>query len=416
MANKRGKARTGSIVERTVERKDRKSGKVKEKKEVFARVTFLDSTGRRKDRLKRAESRTHARELIQQMLREVDDFGEEALDSKDMTFGDLADYFKEAYLTKAEYDANDKKISGLRSLATPTGFLETLRARFGRRQLLSLTYGDVRAYRKDRLKAPTRGDIARHESALKDDPKAELRSTRTVASVNRELALLRRMFNVAVQQGWIRRNPFNCGDSLISIADEQKRERIITLEEERKLLAACTGKREHLSTIIIAALDTGMRKGELLKLRWRDVDLEDRIITVQAFNTKTMRERVVKMPARLTSELEQLWQASEKDPAALVFGIKDNVKRSFDGSRRAAGLANVRFHDLRHTHATRLIERGIPIAEVARQLGHRQLDTTYRYVNPDLESAQRVADATDAFHAQRIEREAKEAQTSEMVN
>ena len=264
-----------------------------------------------------------------------------------------------------------------------------------------------------RLKTPTRGDIARHKRELKKDAKAELRCTRTIASVNRELALLRRIFNVALQEGWIRRNPMQGGDSLICVAAEHKRERIITLKEEALLLDACTGKREHLRPVIVAALETGMRKGELLKLKWSDVDFEHHIIRVRAFNTKTMRSREVAMTALLKSELVRLWQKSPKDSDALVFGISDDVKKSFDSARRTAGLSDVRFHDLRHTHATRLVAAHIPLPEVGRALGHTQANTTYRYVNANIESARRVADALNALRA---ECDAPEAPATEMIN
>ncbi|HZI19384.1 MAG TPA: site-specific integrase [Pyrinomonadaceae bacterium] len=412
MATRRGKARTGSILERTVERTDKKTGKKKKRKEVFARVTFLDSAGRRKDKLRRAESRTHARELIQEMLREVDEYGEDALDNKDKTFAELADHYETHYLTEAEY-VDGKKVAGLRSLATPKGFLQTLRAHFGRRQLLAITYGEIRAFRTARLKTPTRSDIARHERELRQNQHAELRCTRSVASVNRELALLRRMLNVALQEGWIRRNPMHAGDSLICIAAEHKRERILTFEEERRLLDACTGRREHLRLIIIAALETGMRRGELLKLKWSDIDFERRIILVRAFNTKTMRAREVGISSRLCVELEQAWQASQKGTDALVFGISDNVKRSFDGARLAAGLPDVRFHDLRHTYATRLISWHMPSLEVGRLLGHTQANTTYRYVNANEETARRAADTLDALRAANV---APESHTTEMIN
>ena len=412
MATRRGKARTGSILERTAERMDKKTGRKKKIKEVFARVTFLDSAGRRKDKLRRAESRTHARELIQEMLREVDEYGEDALDNKDKTFAELADHYETHYLTEAEY-VDEKKVSGLRSLATPKGFLGTLRAHFGRRQLLAITYGELRAYRTARLKTPTRSDKARHERALKKDPKAELRCTRSVASVNRELALLRRMLNVALQEGWIRRNPMHAGDSLICVAAEHKRERILTFDEERRLLDACTGRREHLRPIIIAALETGMRRGELLKMKWRDIDFERRIIVVRAFNTKTMRAREVGISARLCEELEKAWQASKKDLEESVFGISDNVKRSFDGARLAAGLPDVRFHDLRHTYATRLISWHMPSLEVGRLLGHTQANTTYRYVNANEETARRAAETLDALRAANVK---LDAQAAELIN
>src|SRR5690242_16973646 len=109
------------------------------------------------------------------------------------------------------------------------------------------------------------------------------------------------------REGWILRNPFDAGDSLISLADENKPERILTREEEVKLLAACdTPQRAHLIGILICALDTGMRQGEIFSLRWRDVDVENRLFNIQAFHTKTMKERQVAITTRLAIELERL--------------------------------------------------------------------------------------------------------------
>jgi integrase len=407
MSQRRGRARTGSVLERTVERTD-KAGKKKKTKEIFARITFLDSTGKRKDKLRRAESRKHARELIQEMLSEIAEHGEDALDKKEKTFAELAEFYEKHYLTEAKY-VDGKKVSGLRSLATPKGQLETLRAHFGRRLLRLITYGEIRTFRNVRLECPTRGDIARHKLELKKSPKAELRVTRSIASVNRELALLRRMLNVAVQEDWIRRNPMRGGDSLICIAAERKRERILTFTEESLLLAQCTGKREHLRPIIIAALETGMRKGELLKLKWSDIDFEEGIVHVKAFNTKTERARDVAMTPLLRAELEKLWQASPKNHDLLVFGIVDNVQKSFDGARCAAGLPDVRFHDLRHTHASRLVAAHIPLTEVGRALGHTQANTTYRYANSNVETARRIAEALSTarppIHVQEVSSE-----------
>jgi integrase len=112
--------------------------------------------------------------------------------------------------------------------------------------------------------------------------------------------------------------PFNrCSTSLISKADETKRERILSFDEERRLLTACgertitytrkgkeiTAKlktgREHLKAIIIAALDTAMRRGELFKLQWEDVNLTNGLIYVKAMNTKTQTRRIVGITPRL---------------------------------------------------------------------------------------------------------------------
>jgi integrase len=188
--------------------------------------------------------------------------------------------------------------------------------------------------------------------------------------------MLRRILRLAETQGWILKSPFSCGDPLISIADEQRRERILTRDEEARLLQACEHPRgPHLLPIVLCALDTGFRQGEILSLRWRDVDLESGIITVNAFNTKTMRERQVALTARLKAVIERLHKDSMKELDDLVFGISDNVKRSFSTARHATGLDDVCFHDLRHTAATRLVAAHIPLSEVGRVLGHTQANT-----------------------------------------
>lgn len=106
--------------------------------------------------------------------------------------------------------------------------------------------------------------------------------------------------------------------------------------------------RSHLRPILICALDTGMRRGEILSLRWSDVDFEERLLTIRAFNTKTMKERQVSLTTRLALELERLWDASPRVRDQLVFGFTNNVKNSFRSVRTEAGLPDIRFHDLRH--------------------------------------------------------------------
>jgi integrase len=207
------------------------------------------------------------------------------------------------------------------------------------------------------------------------------------------------------------------GESLISPADEKKRERILTREEEQKLLDACDQpKCKHLRIIIICALDTGMRQGEILKLKWSDVDFDNGLIIVRAFNTKTMKERTVSITTRLKFELERLWGTSDKDLEDLVFGISDNVKNSFTRVRDKAKLGDLRFHDLRHTHATRLDDLGFSMAKIAGQLGHTQLQTTLRYVNRDKSGIKQVAAALDSFNAEQQPAQETVSEASGMVN
>jgi len=106
-----------------------------------------------------------------------------------------------------------------------------------------------------------------------------------------------------------------------------------------------------------------------------------------------MKERQVAITTRLALELEGLKASAPGDPNGLVFCILDNVKRSFTAARSKAGLKDLRFHDLRHTAATRLVGAHIPLSEVGRVLGHSQANTTYRYVNANIEAAKRAAAA-----------------------
>lgn len=146
-----------------------------------------------------------------------------------------------------------------------------------------------------------------------------------------------------------------------------------------------------------------MRQGEIFSLRWCDVDLENGLLRIQACHTKTLRERHVATTTRLALELEQLKARVPNNPNGLVFGITDNVKRSFTTARIAAGLQGLRFHDLRHTAATRLVRAHIPLSEVGRMLGHTQPTTTYRYVNANIETARRAAAALNMFNAEGFE-------------
>jgi integrase len=335
---------------------------------------------------RRGESKAHARDLLQALLREIDATDGQGPLSERKTFAELCDYFEKHYVKAAEY-VDGRKVAGVRSLGTAKGQLNVLRDYFGSSRLRSITHGDVRQFRAARLAQETR-----------------TKTQRTLASVNRELSMLRRMLNVAQREGWILRSPFAAGDSLISLADENKRERILTREEELKLLAACEiPQRTHLKAILICALDTGMRQGEIFSLRWRDVDLESILVNIRAFHTKTMKERQVAITTRLALELERLKTSAPHNSDGLVFGIIDNVKRSFTAARNKAGLEDVRFHDLRHTAATRLVGAHIPLSEVGRVLGHTQANTTYRYVNANVETAKRAAAALDAFNAESTE-------------
>jgi integrase len=346
---------------------------------VYARVTFTDALGNRCQRWRRAKNKTEAKRIAKEMLREMEQHGESALNYDRLTFRELADYFEKTYIIPAQY-VDGRKVAGFRSVDQVCSSLRAVRHFFGDKRIRSITRGDIERFKSERLATPTTRKRAR-----------------SIASVNRELSLLSRMFKIALAEGWIIRNPLLGGKSLISTADENIRQRILTREEEQRLLAARTGKRAHLKPLVICAIDTGMRRGEILKLKWSDIDFQHYIINILAFNTKTMRERQVAITERLLSELKSLYERSSKTADALVFGCT-NIRTAFQSARRVAGLEDVRWHDLRHVHATRLVAANIPLPEISRVLGHTSPTMTYRYVTATVDTARRAAAALDEFN------------------
>ncbi|MGH9903969.1 MAG: tyrosine-type recombinase/integrase [Pyrinomonadaceae bacterium] len=388
------RAREGSVVKR------KGRGNV-ERSTWWARVTYTDPvTGKRHDRQRRADSKIHAKDLVQELIAEVYKTGGRSLAKEHMTFLDLATYFEKEYLKPAEY-VEGRKVAGVRSISPAMAAVKALKNHFGKHQLRGITHSDIRNFRAERLATKTKA-----------------KKQRSVAAVNRELEKLRRLLNIAEREGWILRNPMRSGDPLISVADERKRERILTRDEELRLLAACENRyQKHLRPILICALDTWMRRGEIFGIKWSDVDFEERVLTIRAFNTKTMKERQVSLTTHLMLELEKLWEASLKIKDELLFGFTSNVKKSFTSVRTKAGLPDIRFHDLRHTAATRLVAAHLPLPEVGRVLGHTQANTTYRYVNANIETTRRAAALLDAFNQGAVEQlvAAEEAEASDLV-
>ncbi len=140
-----------------------------------------------------------------------------------------------------------------------------------------------------------------------------------------------------------------------------------------------------------------MRNGEILKMKWQDVNLETGEIYIPQTNTKTEDSRIVGITPRLRYELELLWQVSPKDKTLLVFGITDNVKHAFKSTCDEAGIKDFRFHDCRHTATTRMIASGSPHTEVMKITGHTQLKTFLRYLNITPETARTVASRLDEY-------------------
>jgi integrase len=356
----------------------------KDKGKWFARITFTDLKGKRKNIKRVAASQAEARATLRTLVRKLEGEGEKAFGNEKITFSYLADYYERHFCQPAVY-RNGRKVSGLRDPNRSKGVLVQCRRFFGNQKLRSIKYDDLVAYKQLRLNGIT-----------------HLKKQRSLSSLNRELGILRRIFNVALAQGWILRNPFNCGEALIQPSADGVRSKVLTVEEERRLLAACSEPcRSHIRPIVIALLDTGARRGEMLKLTWECVDFESRKILLKSETTKTLKARHVGMTQRLTEELSRLWEQSEKDLSASVFGIK-TFRKSFNTAARIAGiktggLDGLVTHSLRHSLATRLIKGQMPIQLVGKILGHENVNTTFRYLSANDETLSQAASILESL-------------------
>ena len=369
---------TKSISDKgVIQKKNKTTGKL----EWYARIVRLGGNGKRKEFTAKAESKSHAKRLRDELSEKYGYRGENAIEGNRLNFRQVAEIYEGKKLFEAIYHGEgnaSRKIAGVRSLKPALHYLNVLREHFGSLLLKNITHSHIEEFKVKRLQTPTK------------------RGNRSISDVNRALTLMKTIMKFSKQSGWIQFSPFELGKSLISMADENRRERVLSVKEEKQLLAACSGKRSHLTPLIITALDTAMRRGELIKLRWDSVNFATRTITIIALNSKTARARTVGMTKRVFDELWKLWEQSAKEQNALVFGIKDNFKKSFASACQEARIEDLHFHDFRHSSITRMVQTGSAPMEIMKISGHTQINTFLRYLNPGANTVQNIAERLTA--------------------
>jgi integrase len=222
-----------------------------------------------------------------------------------------------------------------------------------------------------------------------EEYKVQRRETVSPATVNRELALLKHMYTKAVEWGYLKTNPVK---PIKFLKEPPGRLRYLTREEMEAMIAACP---QHLKPIVVMAMHTGMRKSEILELRWQDIDMAAKTITVR--QTKNNEPKVVPMNQTLHEELQHLPRRLHSDYVFCNAASEpyDEVKRSFNTACRKADIKNFRFHDLRHTFARHLVMNGIILKSVQHLLGHKDIRMTLRYAHLSREHLQAAVGTLD---------------------
>lgn len=210
------------------------------------------------------------------------------------------------------------------------------------------------------------------------------------ATCNREFSRLRHMFRCAVDWGYTKTNPCK---GVKELKEPPGRIRYLTPEEIEALLAECgpdtlrqnkwnAGRplsdllNVYLRPIVEIAIHSGMRRGELLGLRWKDVDFKGRMIYLET--TKNHERRVLPMNDTVVRALKSLPVHLHEEH--IFHGITgDMLSKAFERACKRAGIEGCRYHDLRHTHASHLVMGGTSLRAVQTLLGHKDLRMTMRY-------------------------------------
>lgn len=309
---------------------------------------------------KRLAEKIHAKVLTQI----VEDKWFETLPGENKSFGEMMDRYMDGHSA-----INKAASTHQRSKST----VKQLKRFFGDFNIAAIHPRDISSYKEKRRK----------EGA---SPK----------SVNNELVLMGHAFNLAMKEWeWVNSNP-------VSMVSKERvdnlRERWLTRDEERRLLNASP---RWLQEIIVFALNTGLRRGEVVKLRWPDINISRRTLTLREQKNKC----VDTLPLNAaTMEILQARSKIKSISSDFVFFSKagtqmdgDNLYRSFGLARNKAGVTDLRFHDLRHTFATRLVQAGVDIYKVQRLMRHKSPQMTQRYAHHNPESLRDGVEVLDVL-------------------
>ncbi len=239
----------------------------------------------------------------------------------------------------------------------------------------------------DHLKRAFKGRLVSEITELRIDEYKDKRFEKVDGpTINRELGTLSHVFTKAIGWGHAATNPVR---GIKRYAENDPVNRPLTREEEPRLLAAAS---KRLRAIILIALNTGMRRNEILSLRWKNINLPEGQIELEARNTKGgKKKRLIPLNTVAVDALRTIPHAHDLlfySPRTKTH-VRD-VKTAFHAACEKAEIHGLRFHDLRHTFGTRLVEQGVDIVTVQKLMGHSRIEMTMRYAHSSEDNQRRA--------------------------
>ncbi|MGW9333508.1 site-specific integrase [Bosea sp. NPDC055594] len=216
-------------------------------------------------------------------------------------------------------------------------------------------------------------------------PKAPPKPPSTIkpGTVKKELMHLKSAIDHSRRRLGLVVNPVNATDVKRPTVNDERDVRLEPHEIERLLEECRAARNPWLAPIVESAFEIGARRGSLLRIEWRDIDLKQRTITLRAVKNSRSPDKILNVAVGLSPRAIEILEAlprTEDEPK--VFPITENaLDGAFDRARTRAGVEHFNFHDTRHELASRLIEAGWSDSEVMAQTGHRDPKSLRRYIN-----------------------------------
>ena len=231
-----------------------------------------------------------------------------------------------------------------------------------------------------------KSDVEEYRRKLLDDGLSN-------STVNKYICVLRKSFNLAIQDDLIAKNP--CG-GVKKLKENNELLRYLSKDEEKLLFEQLA---EHLKPIVICALQTGLRRSNILNLRWEQLDFDFRFIEIEKQENKGHKSIKIPMSDKLYETFKEI---GIKNTGYVFLNPETNkpyntIRKGFLEACNRAGIKNFRFHDLRHTVATRLVSAGVDIKTIQEILAHSSITTTQRYLHTKTESKINAIKLLNAF-------------------